>query len=83
MFCEQTLLQSPRKKNLDKQEQPLILIIRFCGHTSNATTKFPTVLRWGALDLPCEHLAYAVVREKGLAVFYTTLEVRGPKRKEF
>lgn len=58
-------------------------MIRFCGHTSNATTKFPTVLRWGALDLPCEHLAYAVVREKGLAIFYITLEVRGPKRKEF
>lgn len=69
VFCEQTLLQSPRKKNLDKQEQPLILIIMFCGHTSNATTKFPTVLRWGALDPPCEHLAYVVVIEKGLAVF--------------
>lgn len=55
----------------------------FRGHTSNATTKFPTVLRSGALDLPCEHLAYVVVIEKGLAVFYTTLEVWGPKRKEF
>lgn len=83
VFCEQTLLQSPRKKNLDKQEQSLILIIMFRGHTSNATTKFPTVLRSGALDPPCEHLAYVVVIEKGLAVFYTTLEVWGPKRKEF